>query len=89
VRDRYQRSEAVPAGLDRLKLRDAGYERNLNSAGENGPVAVIGAKVISATYNVRIRPSGFVTALRNRNRAKKSAADFDLRFPGAARIKIL
>jgi hypothetical protein len=77
------------ADLIRSVLRDDGYERNLNSAGENGPVVVIGAKVISATYNVKIRPSGFVTALRNRNRAKKSAGDFDLRFPGVARIKIL
>jgi hypothetical protein len=70
-------------------LRGAGYERNLNPTNENSPVAFVGAKVISSAYGVRIRPAGFATAMRNRDRAKKSKADFDKRFPQAARTTVL
>lgn len=77
------------ADLIGIALRDAGYEKNLNSIDQNSPVAVIGAEVINVAYDMKIRPSGFATAMRNRNRAKKPEVDFSRRYPEVARIKIL
>jgi hypothetical protein len=77
------------ADLIGIALRDAGYEKNLNSIDQNSPVAVIGAEVINVAYDMKIRPSGFATAMRNRNRAKKPEVDFSRRYPEVGRIKIL
>ncbi len=75
------------ADLIATALRDAGYEKNSNSNDENSPVAVVGADVINVAYGVKIRPSGFATAMRNRNRTKKPEADFFRRYPDAAASK--
>jgi hypothetical protein len=77
------------ADLIGTTLRDAGYKKNLNSIDQNSPVAFVGTEVINVAYGAKIRPSGFATAMRNRNRIKKPEADFARLYPDVARIKIL
>jgi hypothetical protein len=77
------------ADLIGTALRDAGYRKNLNAIDQNSAVAFVGAEVINVAYGAKIRPSGFATAMRNRNRIKKPEADFARLYPDVARIKIL
>ena len=67
-------------------LTEAGNTKILKRTNENSAVAVIGAKIISATYH-KICAAGFASAMRSRSRGRSRS--FEERYPGAAKIRTL
>jgi hypothetical protein len=69
------------------------YSGSMNKLDENGVIAVVGAEVINWYYNPksRIKPSGFVSALKRRDRKNKqgSPQTFDERYPRAKEIEVI
>ncbi len=77
------------AHLIKSTMQDVGYEGRLNIDDRESIVAIVGAKVVSRAYVKKIKPSGFATAMRSRDRRRNSAKTektFDERYPNAKRI---
>jgi hypothetical protein len=68
------------AELIKQALQEAGYRGRLRSADRESVVAVVGAKVVSRVFNLKIAASGFASAMQQRPPRQKFAA----RFPQAS-----
>jgi hypothetical protein len=75
-------------------LRRAGNRRRLRSTDIESPVAIVGAAVVSWAYGIPLKPAGFASAMKTRDRSKAKSPrgreeHFYDSFPAARRIIVL
>jgi len=71
-------------------MREAGYRGALSSKNEKSVTCGVGAKIINLAFGLRIDAAAFVSAVRNRDRTRRTGAkSFAERYPGLAHIRIL
>jgi hypothetical protein len=66
----YPIARAIKATLAKI-----GFRGPTSAKDEVSPVAIVGAKTISWSYKIKIKPAGFASAVRRRRRTK--AGPFD------------
>lgn len=70
-------------------LREIGHKNRLSITDAGSITAIIAAAVMLWIFEIKISPEGYASAMRGRNRGKKTAMSFEERYPHATRIKIL